>query len=65
VGPLVNPEGGAFDPLESYLGEGRVFDFPKNDNCETVYCNIEGVAWVTDNMVSPRRLALCVAIQSH
>jgi len=28
-----------------------VYDFPKNDNCETVYCNIEGIHWVDDNML--------------
>jgi len=24
-------------------GEGAVYDFPRNDNCEVKYCNIEGV----------------------
>ena len=30
---------------------GKVFDFPKNENCETIYCNIEGIHWVDDNML--------------
>ena len=30
---------------------GKVFDFPKNDNCETIYCNIEGVHWLNDDMI--------------
>ena len=30
---------------------GKVFNFPKNDNCETVYCNIEGVHWLNDDMI--------------
>jgi hypothetical protein len=32
-----------FDPEKSTL-----LDFPKNDSCETVYCNIEGVHWLND-----------------
>jgi hypothetical protein len=30
---------------------GRIFDFPKNDGCETIYCNIEGVHWINDDMI--------------
>lgn len=33
------------------LSEGRVFDFPRNDNCEIKYCNVEGLLFD-----SPRRL---------
>jgi hypothetical protein len=28
-----------------------VYDFPKNDNCETMYCNIEGIHWLSNNML--------------
>ncbi|KAG7342910.1 hypothetical protein IV203_020855 [Nitzschia inconspicua] len=28
-----------------------IYDFPKNDNCETMYCNIEGVHWVDDHTI--------------
>jgi hypothetical protein len=34
------------DAQQSMLEGGVVMDFPKNDDCETVYCNVEGVAWV-------------------
>lgn len=42
VGPLNNPKDGHFDPEKSEFGEGQVYDFPPNDDCDKVYCNIEG-----------------------
>jgi hypothetical protein len=27
------------------------YDFPKNNQCETVYCNIEGVEWLNDETI--------------
>ena len=39
------------DRMEFDDSEGVVYDFPKNDNCETIYCNIEGVHWLNDDMV--------------
>jgi hypothetical protein len=41
LGKLVNPSG-SFDPLTSYLDAGRVLDFPRDDECQVIYCNIEG-----------------------
>jgi hypothetical protein len=26
--------------------KSKLYDFPKNDNCETIFCNIEGVHWL-------------------
>lgn len=37
--------------LEFDGSSAKVFDFPKNDKCETVYCNIEGIHWIDDNML--------------
>ncbi|KAL3920298.1 MAG: hypothetical protein SGILL_003334 [Bacillariaceae sp.] len=34
--------------IEFRQDEHTIFDFPKNDNCETIYCNIEGVHWVDE-----------------
>jgi len=31
-----------------FLEDYTLYDFPKNDNCETMYCNIEGIHWVDD-----------------
>lgn len=35
------------DAME-FAPEGTVYDFPKNDHCETIYCNIEGIHWMND-----------------
>jgi hypothetical protein len=37
--------------MEFDVEEGKIYDFPKNDQCETVYCNIEGIHWVSENML--------------
>mmetsp|Transcript_11421 Transcript_11421/g.18961 ORF Transcript_11421/g.18961 Transcript_11421/m.18961 type:complete len:472 (+) Transcript_11421:244-1659(+) len=29
----------------------KVYDFPKNDACDTIYCNIEGIHWLDNNML--------------
>jgi hypothetical protein len=31
--------------------EGTKFNFPKNDMCMTIYCNIEGIHWINDEML--------------
>jgi hypothetical protein len=28
---------------------GEVFNFPKSNNCQTVYCNVEGVTFINDD----------------
>jgi hypothetical protein len=45
----VQPDG-LWDVLEMEFTKDdyTLYDFPKNDNCETMYCNIEGVHWVND-----------------
>jgi len=39
------------DNVEFDENQGVIYDFPKNDNCETVYCNIEGVDWLNSEMI--------------
>jgi hypothetical protein len=39
------------DAMEFDESAGKMYDFPKNDMCETVYCNIEGVHWISDDLV--------------
>jgi hypothetical protein len=34
------------DALEFEQDKSKVYDFPKNDMCETIFCNIEGVHWM-------------------
>mmetsp|Transcript_17408 Transcript_17408/g.40686 ORF Transcript_17408/g.40686 Transcript_17408/m.40686 type:complete len:407 (-) Transcript_17408:59-1279(-) len=37
-----------FDESE---GPGVVYDFPRDTNCEVIYCNVEGIHWVTDTLI--------------
>jgi hypothetical protein len=37
------------DKVEFDSQTSRIYDFPKNDACEVVYCNIEGVTWITNS----------------
>ena len=30
---------------------GKVLQFPKSEDCHTVYCNIEGIHWINDEMI--------------
>ena len=39
---LWNVEELAFDD------SSKILDFPKDDKCKTVYCNIEGIQWLDD-----------------
>jgi hypothetical protein len=34
--------------MEFREDEYNLYNFPKNENCETQYCNIEGVHWLDD-----------------
>eukprot|EP00590_Aulacoseira_subarctica_P003288 CAMPEP_0172425954 /NCGR_PEP_ID=MMETSP1064-20121228/35055_1 /TAXON_ID=202472 /ORGANISM="Aulacoseira subarctica , Strain CCAP 1002/5" /LENGTH=339 /DNA_ID=CAMNT_0013169263 /DNA_START=195 /DNA_END=1214 /DNA_ORIENTATION=- len=47
-------ENGLYDIDQMSLvdsNEPEVYDFPMNDNCEVIYCNIEGVFWINDDML--------------
>lgn len=33
------------------VGKGRIVDFPRNDECEIKYCNIEGIAFIGEKSV--------------
>jgi len=64
LGTLEGGNDGDFDPATAYFKEGgRILDFPRNENCEVQYCNVEGVYWVeggsagaTDDSDSPQVL---------
>jgi hypothetical protein len=36
------------DAIEFVSDEGTVYDFPKDNECETIYCNIEGIHWMNE-----------------
>jgi len=35
---------------EDQMTTAGVYGFPKNDDCDVVYCNIEGIHWLDENM---------------
>lgn len=39
------------DAVEFDETSGIVYDFPKDHQCYTVYCNIEGIHWINDDIV--------------
>jgi hypothetical protein len=54
VGHLLGQEeGGLWDvySIEFDWEVGKVYDFPRNDRCEKIYCKIEGVHWLDDKMI--------------
>ena len=52
VGRLLgkDPHSGRWDVngMQFDQGIGEVFDFPLDTNCETMYCNIEGIHWINE-----------------
>ncbi|GAB4821140.1 hypothetical protein N2152v2_008186 [Parachlorella kessleri] len=40
---------GEFDREEmEFTSEGKVYHFPRDNHCEAIYCNLEGVQWLDD-----------------
>lgn len=39
------------DALEFADEDARVFDFPRDNKCKTVYCNIEGIQFIGEHML--------------
>ena len=46
IGALSGGANGDFVPEEAKFEEGKVYDFPRDANCNLQYCNIEGIHWV-------------------
>jgi len=47
-------EDGRVDSLDSLAFDesfGKVYSFPKSHECETIYCNIEGIHFINDEML--------------
>ena len=53
LGQMIGIEGGVLDPDKIAFNETsyKVFDFPKSNQCQTVYCNIEGITFINDEMI--------------
>ena len=39
------------DSLDFDPKKGKIFSFPKDGDCETIYCNIEGISWINEDMI--------------
>jgi hypothetical protein len=49
IGSMTMDKNGNFDPDNSELiDNGLRYSFPVNDNCDIIYCNVEGFAWIDD-----------------
>ena len=53
IGQLLGIQDGVLDPDEIAFDESsfQLYDFPKSNECLTVYCNIEGITFINDDMV--------------
>jgi hypothetical protein len=38
----------ALDLVDAKKGYPTIYDFPRNSNCDVVYCNIEGISWLNN-----------------
>jgi hypothetical protein len=48
IGGLSGYKNGRWDVDQMELKGGEIYDFPKNENCQTEYCNIEGVHFLNN-----------------
>merc|ERR1712160_212743 len=53
IGQLLGVVDGKLDPdiVAFDKDEHEVFQFPMSPGCKTLYCNIEGVSFINDNMI--------------
>ncbi|GMH77818.1 hypothetical protein TrST_g13883 [Triparma strigata] len=51
TGYLTLDEEGFFDPDIAEFKTDKIMNFPRDDECRMVYCNIEGIHWVGENQV--------------
>eukprot|EP00551_Chaetoceros_affinis_P011121 CAMPEP_0203667452 /NCGR_PEP_ID=MMETSP0090-20130426/4285_1 /ASSEMBLY_ACC=CAM_ASM_001088 /TAXON_ID=426623 /ORGANISM="Chaetoceros affinis, Strain CCMP159" /LENGTH=590 /DNA_ID=CAMNT_0050531621 /DNA_START=26 /DNA_END=1798 /DNA_ORIENTATION=+ len=53
VGQLLGVAKGIIDPNVIAFDEQKfdLYDFPKSYGCQTVYCNIEGITFISDEMI--------------
>lgn len=53
MGTLTGINDGILDPENLAFNESdyKVFDFPKSNECLTIYCNVEGITFINDEMV--------------
>ena len=54
TGYLTLDKDGFFDPEIAEFKTDKIFNFPSDDECRMIYCNIEGIHWTGENQVSAR-----------
>lgn len=44
---------GRFDVVTmEFIGSGSVYHFPRDNNCEMIYCTVEGLSWIDHHRVA-------------
>lgn len=53
IGTVVGLENGIINPdlFEFVNGSGVTYQFPKSYDCHTIYCNVEGIHWMNNEML--------------
>jgi len=53
IGQLLLDEENLYDPEKTdFISDnGKVLDFPRDTNCDVVFCNIEGIHWMNDELL--------------
>ena len=52
IGQIELDDENLYDPERtSFVSPGKVFDFPRDTNCKKIFCNIEGIHFINDEMV--------------
>jgi hypothetical protein len=65
IGAAVGIDNGVIDPdvFEFVKDSGVTYQFPKSNDCHTIYCNIEGIHWMNNEMlmaVSDKMKGKCI-----
>lgn len=44
---------GEFDfETMDFVGDGQVYHFPRDNNCDIVYCTVEGLSWLDNQRIT-------------
>ena len=63
IGTLETGSDGEFEPDKAVFGEGKVYDFPRSgDSCEAIYCNVEGIHWISEGAKGSEAPGTLVAV---
>ena len=44
---------GHFDfEIMKFRGSGEVYHFPRDNNCDMIYCTVEGLSWIDQHRIA-------------